>query len=103
MTSRFAIVAVRQRESVMKNLIRMNRFGVRGWNWFVNEQRGVFPVRSRSSCENAVKRWKIAVLTTHPIQYQAPWFRASAAFSEFDFEVFFCHQATPKEQANSGF
>jgi glycosyltransferase involved in cell wall biosynthesis len=46
---------------------------------------------------------KLAVLTTHPIQYQAPWFRAMAAHPELDLQVFFCHRATQKEQAAAGF
>ena len=46
---------------------------------------------------------RIAILTTHPIQYQAPWFRALASRSEIDLEVLFCHQATPREQAGAGF
>lgn len=46
---------------------------------------------------------KIAVLTTHPIQYQAPWFRALAAHPDLDLQVFFCHQATSDEQAVAGF
>lgn len=46
---------------------------------------------------------KLAILTTHPIQYQAPWFRALAAHPDVELEVFFCHKATPKEQAAAGF
>lgn len=51
----------------------------------------------------AMGRKKIAILTTHPIQYQAPWFRALASHPELDLQVFFCHKATPKEQAEAGF
>jgi glycosyltransferase involved in cell wall biosynthesis len=50
-----------------------------------------------------MRRYKLAVLTTHPIQYHAPWFRALAIHPELDFQVFFCHKATPKEHANAGF
>ncbi|MGA1999963.1 MAG: glycosyltransferase family 4 protein [Terriglobales bacterium] len=46
---------------------------------------------------------RLAIVTTHPIQYQAPWFRAMAAHPELDLEVFFCHQATPSQQAAAGF
>jgi len=46
---------------------------------------------------------RLAVLTTHPIQYQAPWFRSLAAHPELDLEVLFCHKATPAEQAAAGF
>jgi glycosyltransferase involved in cell wall biosynthesis len=47
--------------------------------------------------------YRIAVVTTHPIQYQAPWFRAMASHPQIDLEVFFCHRATPREQADAGF
>ncbi|HYO50144.1 MAG TPA: glycosyltransferase family 4 protein [Chloroflexia bacterium] len=46
---------------------------------------------------------KIAIVTTHPIQYQVPWFRGLAAHPDLDVEVFFCHKATPAEQAAAGF
>jgi glycosyltransferase involved in cell wall biosynthesis len=48
-------------------------------------------------------RRRIAVVTTHPIQYQAPWFRALAARDEVELKVFFCHEATAEEQASAGF
>ena len=47
--------------------------------------------------------YHIAIVTTHPIQYQAPWFRAMAAHPELDLEVFFCHHATPSQHAEAGF
>src|SRR5450759_2107818 len=47
--------------------------------------------------------YRIAIVTTHPIQYQAPWFRAMAAHPELEVVVFFCHRATPREQAEAGF
>lgn len=47
--------------------------------------------------------YKIAVIATHPIQYHAPWFRALATHPEIDLEVFYCHRATPQEQASAGF
>ncbi len=46
---------------------------------------------------------RLAIVTTHPIQYHAAWFRALAAQPKIDLHVFFCHQATPKEQAAAGF
>ena len=36
--------------------------------------------------------YRIAIVATHPIRYQAPWFRAMALHSELDLEVFFCHR-----------
>ena len=48
-------------------------------------------------------RKRLAILTTHPIQYHAPWFRALAAHPDVDLEVLYCHKATPREQAAAGF
>src|SRR6266853_188171 len=48
-------------------------------------------------------RSRLALLTTHPIQYHAPWFRALAAHPLVDLEVLYCHKATPGEQASAGF
>jgi len=46
---------------------------------------------------------RLAILTTHPIQYHAPWFRKMAAEPRLDIEVFYCHKATAKDQAKAGF
>jgi glycosyltransferase involved in cell wall biosynthesis len=46
---------------------------------------------------------RLAILTTHAIQYQSPWFRALAMQPEVDLEVWFCHDASPAEQARAGF
>lgn len=43
----------------------------------------------------------VAVVTSHPIQYQAPWFRALAKHT--DLEVFFCHRQDAAGQAAAGF
>jgi glycosyltransferase involved in cell wall biosynthesis len=45
----------------------------------------------------------VAFISTHPIQYHAPWFRALAAEPRIDFEVLYCHNATSHEQADAGF
>ncbi len=50
-----------------------------------------------------MKRKRVAIVTTHPIQYHAPWFSGLAAYPGIDLEVFFCHRATPTEQASAGF
>jgi glycosyltransferase involved in cell wall biosynthesis len=50
-----------------------------------------------------MSRKRLAVLSTHPIQYHAPWFRALAAHPDLELEVLFCHQATQSEQAGAGF
>jgi glycosyltransferase involved in cell wall biosynthesis len=46
---------------------------------------------------------RLTIITTHPIQYQTPWFRALAEHPEIDLEVLYCHRATPQEQASAGF
>lgn len=48
-------------------------------------------------------RHRLAILTTHPIQYHAPWFRALAAHPQVQLEVLYCHRATAREQAAAGF
>src|SRR5881396_2777986 len=44
---------------------------------------------------------RLGILTSHPIQYQAPWFRALA--KEVDLEVFFAHRPSAAEQGKAGF
>lgn len=44
---------------------------------------------------------RLGILTSHPIQYQAPWFRALA--KEADLEVFFAHRQSAAEQGKAGF
>lgn len=44
---------------------------------------------------------RLAVVTSHPIQYQAPWFRALA--NELDLVVFFAHRQDAEGQAAAGF
>lgn len=46
---------------------------------------------------------KIAIINSHPIQYHASWFRALAGNPNIDLQVFYCHRATPREQAAAGF
>lgn len=46
---------------------------------------------------------KLAIVATHPIQYQAAWFRMLEAHPDLDLEVLYCHIATPQEQADAGF
>ena len=48
-------------------------------------------------------RYRLGVITTHPIQYHASWFRAMAARPELDIHVYYSHKATPLEQALAGF
>ena len=44
---------------------------------------------------------RLGILTSHPIQYQAPWFRALAGAA--DVEVFFAHRQTAAEQGKAGY
>lgn len=44
---------------------------------------------------------RLAVVATHPIQYQAPLFRELAR--RLDLVVFFAHRATPTDHAQAGF
>jgi len=44
---------------------------------------------------------RLAVVASHPIQYQAPLFRELAR--RFDLHVFYAHRATPRQQAEAGF
>ncbi len=47
------------------------------------------------------KRMRLAVITSHPVQYYAPLFRELAR--DVDLHVFFAHDATPQQQAAAGF
>jgi len=44
---------------------------------------------------------RLAIVASHPIQYQAPWFRALAR--EVDVHVFYAHQQDARGQAAAGF
>lgn len=44
---------------------------------------------------------RIGILTTHPVQYYAPWFRYLA--ERVSLKVFYAHEQTAKEQADAGF
>lgn len=50
-----------------------------------------------------MKAKRLAIVSTHPIQYHGPWFRRLASEPGFDIEVFYCHAATASEQAAAGF
>lgn len=47
--------------------------------------------------------FRLAIVTSHPVQYQIPWYQAMAAHPELSLEVLYCHHATPQEQAAAGF
>jgi len=50
-----------------------------------------------------MKKYKIGILATHPIQYYVPWYRELAKYPEIELEVFYCHTQTPADQARAGF
>ena len=48
------------------------------------------------------ERYKLAIVTTHPIQYQVPWFQRLAQMPELDLTVFFCY-VPDRAQQGDGF
>jgi glycosyltransferase involved in cell wall biosynthesis len=61
-----------------------------------------FPKSARSPHSRSVHIVaRLAVLSSHPIQYYGPLFRRLA--KRVDLEVFFAHRATPVEQGRAGF
>lgn len=48
-----------------------------------------------------MSRRRIGILSSHPIQYQAPWFRGLAQVAEVS--VFFAHRQSAAEQGRAGF
>jgi glycosyltransferase involved in cell wall biosynthesis len=44
---------------------------------------------------------RVAVVASHPVQYQAPWLRGLAA--QLDLQVFFCHRQDAAGQASAGY
>lgn len=47
------------------------------------------------------RRLRLAVVASHPVQYQAPWYRALSAM--VDLRVFFAHRITAADHARAGF
>jgi glycosyltransferase involved in cell wall biosynthesis len=60
-------------------------------------------VKSAADNISAVPATRLAIVATHPIQYHAAWYRLLAAHPELEIHVYYCHRATPAEQANAGF
>jgi glycosyltransferase involved in cell wall biosynthesis len=46
---------------------------------------------------------RLAIISTHPIQYHVAWFRAMASRTDLDVHVYYCHRAIPQEHSRSGF
>ena len=49
------------------------------------------------------KKYKLAVVVSHPIQYQAPFFQLLSKCPELDLKVFFCSKWGLKEYYDEGF
>jgi hypothetical protein len=43
-------------------------------------------------------RLRVGILSTHPVQYQSPLYRALAQRGDVDLTVFYAHRPTPAEQ-----
>lgn len=46
---------------------------------------------------------RVAILSTHPIQYHSPWFRCLAERTDMETLVLYCHEARSEDQAKAGF
>jgi glycosyltransferase involved in cell wall biosynthesis len=65
---------------------------------------GFTPPRTRRGCraeDEGGYQIRLAILTSHPIQYYAPLFRELA--QRIDLEVLYAHRPTPKQQGAAGF
>lgn len=49
------------------------------------------------------KRYKLGILSTHPIQYYVPWYRSLSNHPEIDLTVYYCHRQTPEGQGRVGY
>lgn len=61
------------------------------------------PAGACPSTSSDGRKWRLAVLTSHPIQYQAPLFRALAEHPSIDLTVFFCSDHGAREYYDAGF
>ncbi len=52
---------------------------------------------------SSMRKFKLLVLASHPIQYQCPFYRALALREEIDLTVFFCSDFGSKEYYDTGF
>lgn len=77
-------------------------------NYMTKTEKSTFPSAEdeHTQCgaqRNPVTRKRLAILSTHPIQYHAHWFRALARHPKLEVNVFYCYQASPSDQAKAGF
>ncbi len=95
-------------------------FRSRGWstpshpNWLrrllvrhdaivVRKPTAASPRRVYASAPDIRRRFRLAVVASHPIQYQAPLFRALAAAPDMDLSVFFCSDSGARAYRDPGF
>ena len=70
----------------------------------MNALQGIPVTESRPmAAERALPVKRLAIVSTHPIQYHAHWFRALAARPELDLSVFYCYHGSAADQAQAGF
>jgi glycosyltransferase involved in cell wall biosynthesis len=50
-----------------------------------------------------IKKWRLAYLVSHPIQYQAPLLRLISAEPDIDLTVFYCSDLSVREYHDEGF
>src|SRR5947209_7275031 len=69
----------------------------RYWAWRHSPSSGDEDIMQRCQTTNS-DRIRLAIVSTHPIQYHSPWFRALARVPEIDLHVYYCHRLLPEEQ-----
>jgi glycosyltransferase involved in cell wall biosynthesis len=73
----------------------------------MSEGRALASVRLRTdltlNIEDRLSKGRIAVITTHPIQYHAPWFRQLATKSDLQLKVFYLWDFGVTDQVDAGF
>lgn len=47
--------------------------------------------------------YRLGILSTHPIQYYSPWYRALSSQPDLDLTVYYAHRQTPQGQGEAGF
>jgi glycosyltransferase involved in cell wall biosynthesis len=64
---------------------------------------GACALRVTVSWRSDLRKFRVAIVASHPIQYQAPWFRAMAAHPNLEIDVLYAHNASARDQARAGF
>jgi glycosyltransferase involved in cell wall biosynthesis len=70
----------------------------RYWAWRHSPQDNHEDLARRVPIGGEDQRIRLAIVSSHPIQYHAPWFRALARQPEIDLHVYYCHRVVAKEQ-----